>query len=118
MTWYEGHMLLAGLVGTETAEKALLYLQNCGAGHPRGISVVFEIPVSQVQRQLERFERGGLLVSRLVGRTRVYQWNPRYLFLGEVRALLEKALTSLPDAYREKYFRARTRPCRKGKVLP
>ena len=36
--------------------------------------------MSQVQRQLERFEREGLLASRLVGRTREYRWNPRCLF--------------------------------------
>jgi DNA-binding MarR family transcriptional regulator len=111
-------MLLAGLLGTETAEKALLYLQNYGSGHPRAIAVTFDIAVSQIQRQLERFEREGLLVSRLVGRTREYQWNPRYLFLTELRALLEKALEHLPADYREKYFRARTRPRRKGKPLP
>jgi DNA-binding MarR family transcriptional regulator len=111
-------MLLSGLLGTETAEKALLYLQNYGSGHPTAIAATFEIAVSQVQRQLERFEREGLLVSRLVGRTREYQWNPRYLFLDEVRALLEKALASLPDAYRDRYFRARTRPRRKGKPFP
>ena len=111
-------MLLAGLFGTETAEKVLLYLQNYGSGHPRAIAVTFEIAVSQVQRQLERFEREGLLASRLVGRTREYQWNPRFLFLPEMRALLEKTLESLPPSYTQKYFRSRTRPRRKGKPLP
>ena len=76
-----------------------------------------EIAVSQVQRQLERFERVGLLMS-VVGRTREYRWNPRYLFLSETQALLEKALASLPLTYQQKYFRARTRPRRKGKPLP
>lgn len=109
---------MAGLFGTETAEKALLYLQNYGSGHPRGIAVTFDIAVSQVQRQLERFEREGLLASRLVGRTREYRWNPRYLFLTEIQALLEKALENLPSTYQQKYFRARTRPRRKGKSLP
>lgn len=111
-------MLLAGLFGSETAEKVLLYIQNYGSGHPRGIAVTFDMAVSQVQRQLERFEREGLLASRLVGRTREYRWNPRYLFLAETQALLEKALTNLPDDYLEKYFRARMRPRRKGKPLP
>jgi hypothetical protein len=111
-------MLLAGLFGTETAEKVLLYMKNYGSGYPRGISTTFELPVSQVQRQLEKFEREGVFVSRLVGRTREYQWNPRYLFMEELGALLEKAIGSLPVEFQQRYFRARTRPRRKGKPLP
>src|SRR5579885_1691023 len=103
-------MLLSGLFGSDTAEKVLLYMENYGSGYPRGISVTFEVPVSQVQRQLERFEREGLLVSRLVGRTREYRWNPRYLFLEELKALLGKALANLPESYQSRYFRQRVRP--------
>jgi hypothetical protein len=111
-------MLLAGLLGSETAEKVLLYLKNYGAGYPRGIATIYEIPVSQVQRQLERFEREGVVVSRLIGRTREYQWNPKYFFREELDALLGKALANLPENYQTKYFRKRTRPRRKGKPLP
>jgi DNA-binding transcriptional ArsR family regulator len=111
-------MLLSSIFGSETAEKVLLYLQNYGCGHPRGIATTFGVPVSQIQRQLERLEREGLLVSRLVGRTREYQWNPRYLFLAEIQILLEKALNYLPEEYQSRYFRARMRPRRKGKPLP
>jgi hypothetical protein len=111
-------MLLSGLLGSETAEKVLLYMENYGAGYPRGIAVNFDLPVSQVQRQLERFEREGVLVSRLIGKTREYQWNPRYLFREDLSTLLKKALSNLPDEYQQKYFRNRTRPRRKGKPLP
>lgn len=111
-------MLLAGIFGGETAEKVLLYLQNYGTGYPRGISNTFEVPVSQIQRQLERFEREGVLASRLVGKTREYRWNPRYMFREELGELLAKALVSLPADYQRKYFRERTRPRRRGKPLP
>lgn len=111
-------MFLTGLLGSETAEKVLLYLESYGAGYPRGIAVNFELPVSQVQRQLERFEREGILVSRLIGKTREYRWNPRYLFLEELSALLKKALGNLPDGYQQNHFRDRKRPRRKGKPLP
>jgi hypothetical protein len=118
MTLIEGHVLLAGLFGTDTAEKVLLYLKNYGSGYPRGIATTFDLPVSQIQRQLERFEREGIIASRMVGRTREYRWNPRYLFREELDALLGKALSNLPDEYLSKYFRARNRPRRKGKPLP
>lgn len=107
-------MLLSGLLGSETAEKVLLYLENYTAGYPRGIAQTYDLPVSQIQRQLERFEREGVLVSR----TREYVWNPRYLFRNEIEALLKKALKNLPKDYQDKYFRERTRPRRKGKPLP
>ncbi len=108
-------MIISELFGNETAEKVLLYLESYGSGYGLAISKTFECAVSQVQRQLERFEREGLLVSRLVGKTRLYEWNPRYLLLGEVRALLSKALSRLPDEMSERYFRNRQRPRRGGK---
>ena len=111
-------MLLSGLFGNESAEKVLLFMKNYGSGYPRGIAVNFGVPVSQIQRQLERFEREGVLASSLVGKTRQYQWNPRYLFRTELDALLEKALNSLPPEYQSKFFCARMRPRRKGKPLP
>ena len=59
----------------------------------------------------------GLLVSQLKGRTRLFTWNPRYPFLEEIRALLRKALRSLPEEERKRYFSARRRPRRTGKPL-
>lgn len=118
MTLSRGHMFLSGLFGGETAEKVLLYLRNYNSGYPRGIATTYDIPVSQIQRQLERFERDGIVASRLVGRTRVYEWNPRYLFHEELSALLGKALANMPAEYLNKYFRQRTRPRRMGKSLP
>jgi predicted transcriptional regulator len=110
-------MLLSGLFGNETAEKILFYMENYEASYARKISKTFEISVSQVQRQLERFEREGILISRLIGKTRQYEFNPRYLFKNELRALLNKALKSLPQDVIERYFTERTRPRRKGKPL-
>ena len=110
-------MLLAGLFGNETAEKVLLAIENSGSAYPRGIATTFGIAISQVQRQLERFEHEGVLSSRLVGRTRVYEFNPRYLFQDELTALLRKALKSLPPEILEKYFTRRSRPRRRGKPL-
>lgn len=110
-------MLLVGLFGNETAEKVLLYLENYGSGYARGIADTYGLAVSQVQQQFERLERDGILVSRMVGRTREYQFNPRYLFRKELSLLLDKALKSLPSEILERYFTQRTRPRKKGKPL-
>lgn len=110
--------MLEGLFGNRTAERALLYIESYGEGYAKAIADDFEdVSLSMVQRQLERFERAGLLVSLPKGRTRLFTWNPRYAFLGEVRALLRKALDALPEADRERYFSARRRPRRTGKPV-
>jgi hypothetical protein len=66
---------------------------------------------------MKRFEAAGLLVGRRRGRTLLFSWNPRYPFVEEVRALLQKALTALPEQEQERqcYFRKRRRPRRSGK---
>ena len=111
-------MILSGLTGNETASKVLLYLESYGSGYPRAISEAFKIAISQVQRQLERLEREGILVSRLIGKTRLYEWNPRCFYLEDLKKILSKSLERLPESVKEKYFRQRLRPRRKGKPLP
>ena len=110
--------MLEGIFGNATAEKVLLYLEQYGEGYSSAIADNFEtVTFSMAQRQLERFERAGLLVSHLKGRTRLFTWNPRYPFQKEVRALLRRALACLPEEERRRYFTARRRPRRTGKPL-
>ncbi|MBI2330848.1 MAG: hypothetical protein HYU84_01485 [Chloroflexi bacterium] len=53
--------------------------------------------------------------SQGVGRTRLYTFNPRYPFLRELLALLEKALAFYPREEQERLLMNRRRPRRKGK---
>jgi DNA-binding transcriptional ArsR family regulator len=110
--------VLESLFGNATAEKVLLYLERYEEGYATAIADTFgNVSLHMVQRQLARFERAGLLVSTLKGRTRLFRWNPRYPFLREIRALLAKALRSLPTHERDRYFAQRRRPRRSGKPL-
>ena len=111
-------MYLNELFGSNAGEKTLLYLEAYGTGYAKKIAETFGIALSEVQKQLQKFERGGILVSRLSGKTRVFEWNPRFMFLKELRALLRKAIEYLPNDYQEKYFVSRQRPRRTGKPLP
>ena len=111
-------MIFSGLFGNETASKVLLYLQEMESGYPRGIAESLKLPVSQVQRQLERLEREGVLASRLVGKTRLYQWNPRCGYLSELRALLGRGIELLPSEFKKSLLSERRRPRRAGKPLP
>jgi len=78
---------------------------------------MFIIPVNGIQQQLERLENGSVVFSSLIGRTRIYQFNPRYPFLKELKSLIQKAMQFLSEEEIQKYYRKRTRPRKKGKPL-
>jgi len=107
--------MLDTLLGNKTAERVLLYLANYGQGYATQIAATHGSSVSVVLKQLARLENGGILVSRSLGRTRVYELNPRWFFHKELKALLEKALAALPEEEVKKHYRARRRPRRAGK---
>ena len=87
-------------------------------GYATAIAKTFDgISLHMAQRQLERFERAGALVSTLKGRTRLYTWNARYPFLKELRALLARGLEALPAGERKRYFSDRSRPRPAGKPV-
>lgn len=108
--------MLEGILGNRTAERVLLYLEQYGEGWARGIADTFgDVSPSMVLAQLKRFEAAGALVSRRQGRTLLFTWNPRYPFREELRALLRRALASMPASEKQRYFRERRRPRRSGK---
>jgi len=109
--------LLPALFGSQSAAQVLLFLQNYGEGHARRIATTFDVPHMAIQRQLRRLEDAGVLVSRKVGNTRVFEWNPRSATVNDLRAFLEAELGRLPREVTEAHFRQRQRPRRTGKPL-
>ena len=109
--------MLEAIVGSTNAERVLLFLTARGKGNANEIASTFGIGTSMVQKQLSRMERDGLLVHHQVGRARVYEWNPRFLFREELLALLNRALDSYPQALQDKLRMDRRRPRRAGKTL-
>ncbi len=109
--------MLEGLFGNIIVEKILFTLYVYGEGYPLGIAKTFGEPVNRIQQQLRRLENSAIVVSRLVGRVRIYTFNPRYPFLDELRALMAKAYEFIPEKEREKYYGKRARPRREGKPL-
>lgn len=108
--------MLEGILGNRSAERVLLYLEQYGEGYARAIATNFEdLSVSMALAQLKRFEAAGVLVSVRQGRTLLFSWNPRSIFVDDLRSMLRKALDALPESERKRYFRKRTRPRRSGK---
>ena len=109
--------MLEGLFGTANKEKVLLYIYAREEGYPREVAKYYGIDLRTIQNQFEKLELGGVLYSRLVGRTRLYAFNPRFVFLEELKLMLDKALTFYPEEERERLLMTRRRPRRKGKPL-
>ncbi|WP_271254350.1 hypothetical protein [Pseudanabaena sp. Chao 1811] len=96
--------MLKELFGGKTPEQVLLYLENYEEGYGKAIADTFEISLSSVQKQLQKFEDSGLLVSRLVGKTHLYTWNPRSPFVDPVRNLLAQRLKVTPPEEIKAYY--------------
>lgn len=109
--------MLEPLFDSPIKEKSLLAILVRGESYPRELARIFGIPVYSVQYQLRNLERGGVLYSRLRGRTRLYGFNPRYPFRKELVALLEKARGFYTPAERQAWLEPRLRPRRAGKPL-
>lgn len=109
--------MLESLLGSVNRERVLIFIYSREEGYPRDIARFFSTDLTPVQRQLEVLERGGILVSRLLGRTRLYSFNPNYPLLAEVKALLGKAIVFYPQDEQDRLMLARRRPRRAGKPL-
>lgn len=109
--------MLEVILGSKNAERVLIYIYARGEGYAREIARFYETDLLPIQKQLDKLEAGGVLVSREVGKTRPYVFNPRYPFLNELIALLEKALPFYPEDQREELTMNRRRPRAKGKAL-
>lgn len=109
--------MLGALLGSVNKERVLIYLTARGRGYAREIARFFDAPLYPVQKAMDALEAAGVFVSRPVGTTIEYEFNPRYAARVELRTLLERALSLYPEELRGKLILRRTRPRRKGKPL-
>jgi DNA-binding transcriptional ArsR family regulator len=109
--------MLSILFGSELREKVLLYLEECGEAYGLELAKNFSASLFAVQNQLKRLEEAGILISRAVGKTRMYSINPRYFLKNELISLLKKNLEALPENEVREFYRPRRRPRRSGKPL-
>jgi len=109
--------VLESVLGSRSATLVLLFLENYGEGHASRISKTFDVSVMGVQRQLKRLEESGVLISRMVGSSRIFSFNERNPTVKNLRKFLDGELETLPSETKMKYFRQRQRPRRAGKPL-
>lgn len=109
--------MLEVVFGTKNRELTLQYLLTFQEGYAREIAKYFDVPLPSIQNQLKHFENGGLVLSKMSGKTKVYYFNPRYIFLEELTALLNKARLYYKPELKEKLEMQRKRPRRPEKPL-
>ncbi len=109
--------VLRGILRAESQEKVLIYLLLQGPGYGRRIAEFFGVPTNPVQKQLARLEEDGVIVSRLIGKVRQYELNPRYPFLEPLKLLIKSAVAVYPPEVSNQLLVQRTRPRQAGKPL-
>jgi hypothetical protein len=109
--------MIEPIVGSKSSEQVFIFLFARDEGYATEIARFFDADLYAIQKQLERLENNDVIISKKVGRTRVYQFNPRYPFLGELKALFERVLSFYPEEVREALVMNRRRPRKKDKPL-
>lgn len=109
--------MLEVLLGSKNRERVLQFILAKGEGYAKEIADFYDTGLDPIQKQLEKLELGGVLVSRNVGRTRLFVFNSRYAFKNELHALLEKAREYYDPDEIERLTMGRKRPRRPGKPL-
>jgi len=107
--------VLEAIFGNRSAMLVFLFLENYGEGHASRMASTYDVAVMGIQRQLKRFEEEGVLVSQMVGRSRIFTFNERNPTVKNLRQFLALELDLLPKKYVADYFRQRQRPRRAGK---
>jgi hypothetical protein len=109
--------MLEPLLGSVNAERAMLFLLAREEGFASEMADFYDTNLYGIQKQLDKLENGGILASRTAGRTRLYRFSPRYAFLKELKALLQKALSAYPSDEQNRLLVFRRRPRRRSKPL-
>ena len=109
--------MLEGIFGNKTAERVLLHIYHYGEIHASAIANDYKMALNPVKRQLHRFEAAGVLVSKEVGRSRVYRFNPKSPLVFPLKNILKISYESIPLHERELIFGVRRRPRRKDKPI-
>lgn len=105
------------ILGSATAQKIFLHIFHHGESYPSAVAKDFAISLGQVQRQFDRFENAGILISKLSGKTRVYQFNKKNPLTSPFLEMVKRVYDSIPLEEKERMFSTRRRPRRAGKPV-
>lgn len=96
--------MLEVLCGTKNVQRILLSLFVNGKCYGTQLHRSLGIPLTPLQKALNRLEKGGLITSYYEGKTRLYQFNPSYPLMSELEHLLKNAYRLLPAHHKKDYY--------------
>ena len=100
--------------GSSARSRTLLALRLMGSSYARELARLLGLALNGVQGSLRSLERDGLVIARPVGRTRVFELNPRYFAASALNSYLDK-LTAADRDLQSAVAALRRRPRRTGK---
>jgi len=113
---------LETIFGSKSAAYVLLFVEAYGSGYASQIAKTFDMPLNGAQQQLRKFEADGIFASYTVGKTRIFEFNPRSAtvrnlrtFLAEELKFLSSESCDLPKELFHQLFSQRQRPRRTDK---
>ncbi|MDA9793356.1 winged helix-turn-helix domain-containing protein [Bacteriovoracaceae bacterium] len=109
--------MLDKILGSEIAMKIMLHLAHYDEIYPSAVAKDYELTLSAVQKQFARFEEAGVLVSKKVGKTRVYMFNKKSKAANKLYDLVQVYYDGLSVKDKEMIFSERRRPRRAGKPV-
>lgn len=109
--------MLDKIFGNETLAMIYLNLFHYGEVYSGLVEKNTGTGSRAVLNQLNKMEEAGVLVSRTVGRTRLYIFNPKSPFVTPIKKIIEIVYSNLSVKQKEELFRERTRPRAKGKEV-
>ena len=102
--------------GSVTRSRILIALRLMGSSYPRELARVLDSALNGIQGALRSLEADGLVAARAVGRTRLFELNPRFFAATELRAFLDK-LAAADRGLQDAVASLRRRPRRTSKPL-
>jgi hypothetical protein len=96
--------MLEVLCGNKNVQRILIFLFVNNRCYGTQLHRSLKVPLTPIQKALNRLENGGLITSFYEGKTRLYQFNPAYPLMPEVENLLKKAYTLLPAHEKKNYY--------------
>lgn len=109
--------MLDKILGSEIAMKIMFHLVHYNEIYPSAVAKDYELTLSAVQKQFARFEEAGVLVSKRVGKTRVYLFNKKSKAAVKLFELIKIYYDGLSVKDKEMIFSERRRPRRPGKPV-
>ncbi len=109
--------MLDKLFGNETLALIFLNLFHYGEVYSSLIEKNTGTGSRAILNQLNKIEEAGYFVSREVGRTRLYAFNPKNPAVKHIKEIINITYSNLTIEMKEKMFKERMRPRAKGKEV-